>query len=125
MEPILEHVEKALFRFVVKNRDYIPSDTVKEFALKCNPPRNIDFSDADILCLLNFIAKHISLFIISHSDQTLFYGEYKLKPLIDVLQSFKIEARNHYAHGITKSEGKWYDEKLQGFKAFNFGIRIS
>ncbi|CAJ0828941.1 14764_t:CDS:1 [Entrophospora sp. SA101] len=38
VEPILEHVEKALFRFVVKNRDYIPSDTVKEFALKCNPP---------------------------------------------------------------------------------------
>jgi len=37
VEPILEHVEKALFRFVVKNRDYIPSDTVKEFALKCNP----------------------------------------------------------------------------------------
>ena len=112
VEPILEHVEKALFRFVVKNRDYIPSDTVKEFALKCNPPRNIDFSDADILCLLNFITKHISLFMIPHSDQTLFYGEYKLKPL-DVLQSFKIEARNHHAHGITESKGKWNDEKLQ------------
>ncbi|CAJ0758230.1 20297_t:CDS:2 [Entrophospora sp. SA101] len=49
VEPILEHVEKALFRFVVKNRDYIPSDT----------------------------------------------------------------ARNHHVHGITKSKGKWNDEKLQ------------
>ncbi|RHZ88869.1 hypothetical protein Glove_21g41 [Diversispora epigaea] len=112
VEPILEHVEKALFRFVVKYQDYIPSNIVKEFAIKCNPPRNIDFSDADILCLLNFIIKHISLFIIPHSDKTLFHGEYKLKPL-DVLKSFKIEARNHYAHGITQSEGKWNDEKLQ------------
>ncbi|CAJ0636421.1 13162_t:CDS:2 [Entrophospora sp. SA101] len=50
--------------------------------------------------------------MIPHSDQTLFYGEYKLKPL-DVLQSFKIEARNHHVHGITKSKGKWNDEKLQ------------
>jgi len=50
--------------------------------------------------------------MIPHSDQTLFYGEYKLKPL-DVLQSFKIEARNHHAHGITESKGKWNDEKLQ------------
>ncbi|CAI2198847.1 4151_t:CDS:2, partial [Funneliformis geosporum] len=112
VEPILEHIEKALFRFVVKNRDYISFDTVKEFALKCNPSRNIDFSDADILCLLNFITKYISLFIIPHSDKTLFYGKYKLKPL-SALQSFKTEARNHHVHGITKSEGKWNDEKLQ------------
>ncbi|CAG8830507.1 166_t:CDS:2 [Gigaspora margarita] len=69
---------------------------------------------AYILCLLNFITKHISLFMILHSDQTLFYGEYKLKPL-DVLQSFKIETRNYHAHSITKSEGKWNNEKLQRF----------
>ncbi|CAG8525566.1 5296_t:CDS:2 [Dentiscutata heterogama] len=79
VEPILEHVKKALFRFVVKNRDYIFSDTVKEFALKCNP-------------------HEILIFRI----QTYY-----------VLQSFKIEARNHYAYDITKSKGKWDDEKLQ------------
>ncbi|RIA83753.1 hypothetical protein C1645_833299 [Glomus cerebriforme] len=31
----------------------------------------------------------------------------------NVLQSFKIEAQNHHVHEITKSEGKWNDEKLQ------------
>ncbi|RIA97619.1 hypothetical protein C1645_813860 [Glomus cerebriforme] len=87
VEPILEYVEKALFRFLVKNQEYIPFNTVKEFAIKCHPPRNIDFSDADLLCLLNFI-KNSSLFMVPDSDQTLFHGEYKLKPL-EILKSFK------------------------------------
>ncbi|EXX70872.1 uncharacterized protein OCT59_000013 [Rhizophagus irregularis] len=112
VEPILEHVERALFRFLVKNQEYIPSNIVKEFAIKCHPPRNVDFSDADLLCLLNFIIKNSSLFTVPNSDQTLFHGEYKLKPL-DILKSFKTEARNHHAHGITQIEGRWCDEKLQ------------
>ncbi|CAG8575651.1 7569_t:CDS:2, partial [Gigaspora rosea] len=112
VEPILAHVERALFRFLVRNEDYIPSNIVKEFATKCNPPRNTDFSDANILCILNFIINHISLFIIPHTDQTLFHREFKLKPL-EVIKSFKNEARNHHAHGITQYEGKWCDEKLQ------------
>ncbi|CAI2186111.1 20496_t:CDS:2, partial [Funneliformis geosporum] len=33
VKPILENVEKALFRFVVKNRDYIPSDTDSDISV--------------------------------------------------------------------------------------------
>ncbi|CAI2180873.1 8207_t:CDS:2 [Funneliformis geosporum] len=50
--------------------------------------------------------------MVPNSDQTLFHGEYKLKPL-DILKSFKTEARNYHAHGITQFEGRWCDEKLQ------------
>ncbi|CAG8534477.1 6535_t:CDS:1 [Funneliformis caledonium] len=103
VESILEHVERALL-IPCKHLKYIPFNIVKEFAVKCHPPRNIDFSDADLLCLLNFIIKNVSLFMIPNPDQTLFHGEYKLKPL-DILKSFKTEARNHHAHGITQIEG--------------------
>ncbi|CAG8825129.1 20132_t:CDS:2 [Racocetra persica] len=68
------------FSFSVSKQDYIPSDTVKEFALKYNLSQNIDFLDTDILY---------------------------------ILQSFKNEVMNHHVHGITKSEEKWNDKKLQ------------
>ncbi|CAJ0769044.1 20560_t:CDS:2, partial [Entrophospora sp. SA101] len=112
VEPILQYVEKSLFGFIIKHQQYIPSKTVKEFVTKCTPPRQMDFSDADLLCLLNFIIQNISLFTIGQSDQTLFHGQYKLNPS-DLLKSFKTEARNHNAHGITQLEGRWNDEKLQ------------
>ncbi|CAI2189031.1 12618_t:CDS:2 [Funneliformis geosporum] len=68
LETTIEHLLKL--KPPVKKNKKSASDTVKEFAHKCNPPRNIDFSDADM-------------------------------------------TRNHHAHGITKSVGKWNDEKLQ------------
>ncbi|CAI2184662.1 7879_t:CDS:2 [Funneliformis geosporum] len=43
---------------------------------------------------------------------TLFHGEYKIDPS-DLLESFKIEARNHNAHVITQPMGRWNDEELQ------------
>ncbi|CAG8474049.1 11620_t:CDS:2 [Dentiscutata heterogama] len=112
VEPILQHVERALFNFITKYEKYIPSKTVKDFVMKCNPPRQIDFSDADLLCLLNFILQTIFLFTTRQSDQTLFCGQYKLNPS-DLLMSFKVEARNYNAHAITQSSGRWNDEKLQ------------
>ncbi|CAG8842986.1 43772_t:CDS:2, partial [Gigaspora margarita] len=112
VEPILQHVERALFNFITRYEKYIPSKTVKEFVMKCNPLRQIDFSDADLLCLLNFIIQTISLFTTRQSDQTLFCSQYKLNPS-DLLMSFKVEARNYNAHAITQSSGRWNDEKLQ------------
>ncbi|CAG8618492.1 13449_t:CDS:2 [Cetraspora pellucida] len=112
VEPILQHVERALFNFIIRYEKYIPSKTVKDFVMKCNPSRQIDFSGADLLCLLNFILQNISLFTTRQSDQTLFCGQYKLNPS-DLLISFKVEARNYNAHAITQSSGRWNDEKLQ------------
>ncbi|CAI2178166.1 9375_t:CDS:2 [Funneliformis geosporum] len=100
------------YKFIVKHENYIPSEVVKNFTAKCNPPRQVDFSDADLLCILNFIIHNITLFTTGHSNQTLFHGEYKIDPS-DLLKSFKIEARNHNAHAITQPMGRWNDEELQ------------
>ncbi|CAG8734284.1 4729_t:CDS:2 [Funneliformis caledonium] len=43
--------------------------------------------------------------MVPNSDQMLFHGEYKLKPL-DILKSFKTEARNHHTYGIMQIEGR-------------------
>ena len=112
LEPILEHVERALFRFIVNNEEYIPLEAVESFTTKCNPPRQVNFSDADLLCILNFIIQNINLFTTGRSNQTLFHGEYKLDPS-ELFKSFKIEARNHNAHAITQQMGRWNDEELQ------------
>jgi hypothetical protein len=109
-EPIFEHVEKSLFRFISKHHQFIPSKTVKSFTKRCIPPRKSDFSDADLLCLLNFMIQNINLFKDQH-NQSLFNGEYKLNPKA-LLKSFK-EERNYNAHGITQSEGRWDDRKLR------------
>ena len=77
---------------------------------KCKPPKQVDFSDADLLCILNFVIKNISLFTLGQY-QTLFQGPHKTDPSF-LFKSFK-EARNHNAHGITHLEGRWCDEKLQ------------
>jgi hypothetical protein len=42
-EPILEHVERSLFRFLVKHEKYVPCKVVKDFVSKCNPPKQVDF----------------------------------------------------------------------------------
>ncbi|CAG8718280.1 10615_t:CDS:2, partial [Funneliformis caledonium] len=112
VEPILEHVERALFRFIVNNEEYIPLEAVESFTTKCNPPRQVNFSDADLLCILNFIIQNINLFTTGRSNQTLFHGEYKLDPS-ELFKSFKIEARNRNAHAITQQMGRWNDEELQ------------
>ncbi|CAB4402375.1 unnamed protein product [Rhizophagus irregularis] len=108
IEPVLEHVERSLFQFLIKHEQYISHKIVEDFVSKCNPPKQTDFSDADLLCMLNFMIQNLSLF----SHQTLFYRSYKTDPSF-LLKSFKIEARNHNAHGITYLEGRWSDEKLQ------------
>ncbi|CAG8542177.1 99_t:CDS:2 [Funneliformis caledonium] len=90
---------------------YISHKTVENFVSKCNPPKLTDFSDADLLCVLNFIIQNLSLFT-RGQHQTLFYGSYKSDPSF-LFKAFKVEARNHNAHGITYLEGRWSDEKLQ------------
>ncbi|GBB89597.1 hypothetical protein RclHR1_16320002 [Rhizophagus clarus] len=93
VEPILQHI-------------------VKNFTDKCNPPRQVDFSDADLLCILNFIIQNITLFTTGHSNETLFHGEHKINPT-ELFKSFKTETRNHHAHAITQPMGRWNDEELQ------------
>jgi hypothetical protein len=70
--------------------------------------RKDDFSDADLLCLLNFIIQNISLFTLGQY-QTLFHGSNNIDPSF-IFKSFKVVARHHNAHGL---KGRWSDEKLQ------------
>ncbi|RIA99373.1 hypothetical protein C1645_747538 [Glomus cerebriforme] len=123
VEPIIQDVDKAFFRFIKKHRQYIPHSAVESFAAKCNPPRENNFSDADLLCIINFMIQNISLFTIGRPDQTLFHGDYKLNPT-DLFKSFKNEARNHLAHGITRSKGRWNDEKLHRLSALALEIVV-
>ncbi|CAI2184966.1 6578_t:CDS:2 [Funneliformis geosporum] len=122
-EPIIQYVDKAFFRYIKKHQKYIPCSTVESFAARCNPPRESDFSNADLLCILNFMIQNISLFTIGRPDQTLFYGDYKLNPT-DLFKSFKNEARNHLAHGITQSKGRWNDERLQRLSALALEVVV-
>ncbi|GBC05814.1 hypothetical protein RclHR1_06440001 [Rhizophagus clarus] len=110
VEPIIEHVEMSLFRFIVKQEKYIPHKTVRNFTSQCNPPKKDDFSDADLLCLLNFIIQNINLFTLG-LDQTLFHGPNNIDPTF-LLRNFKVEVRHHNAHGVTNLKGRWSDEKL-------------
>ena len=111
VEPILGHVEMSLFRFIIKQEKYIPHETVRNFVSKRNPPKKDDFSDADLLCLLNFIMQNISLLTLGQY-QTLFHGSYNIDPSF-IFKSFKVVASHHNAHGITILKGRWSDEKLQ------------
>ncbi|CAG8535361.1 31866_t:CDS:2 [Gigaspora margarita] len=58
VEPVLEHVEKLLFRFIVKHEQYIPYKTVENFISKCSLPKQ---TDANLLCILNFMIQNISV----------------------------------------------------------------
>ena len=120
-EPIFEHVERSLFRFISKHHQYVPSKTVEEFAKKCIPPRKPDFSDADLLCLLNFIIQNIHLFT-NRSNQSLFNGDYELNPSV-LFKSFK-EVRNYNAHGITRPEGRWDDDKLRRLSTLALEVAV-
>ncbi|CAI2186423.1 9971_t:CDS:2 [Funneliformis geosporum] len=48
---------------------------------------------------------------------------YKLNPT-DLFKSFKNEARNHLAHGITQSKGRWNDERLQRLSALALEVVV-
>ncbi|RIB15814.1 hypothetical protein C2G38_2191542 [Gigaspora rosea] len=111
VKSVLEHVKKSLFRFIVKHEQYIPRKTVENFVSRCSPPKQTDFSDADLLCILNFMIQNISLFTLGQY-QTLFCGPYRIDPSL-LFKSFKVEARHHNAHEVTHLEGRWSDEKLQ------------
>lgn len=95
---------------------------MENFVSKCNPPKQTDFSDADLLCLLNFMIQSLPLFTLGQ-HQTLFYGSYKTDPSF-LFNSFKVEARHHNAHGITYPEGRWSDEKLQRLSTLALEIII-
>ncbi|CAG8756936.1 13430_t:CDS:2 [Cetraspora pellucida] len=122
VEPILQLVERALFKFITRHETNIPLKVVKGFVAKCNPPRQSDFSDADLLCLLNFTIHHVSLFT-NQSDKTLFCGKHKLNPST-LLTSFKVEARNYNAHAITQTNGRWDDERLQRLSTLALEVSI-
>ncbi|CAG8478004.1 17105_t:CDS:2, partial [Cetraspora pellucida] len=122
VEPILQLVERALFKFITRHETHIPLKVVKGFAAKCNPPRQSDFSDADLLCLLNFTIRHVSLFT-NQSNKTLFCGKHKLNPST-LLTSFKVEARNYNAHAITQANGRWDDERLQRLSTLALEVSI-
>jgi hypothetical protein len=107
-ESIIEHVETSLHQFIFKQKKYIPCKTGRKFVSRYNPPKNEDFSDADLLCLLNFTIQNIILFTLGQ-DQTLFRGPDKADPSF-LLESFKVEV-NH--HNVTNLKGKWSDKKLQ------------
>ncbi|CAB4483686.1 hypothetical protein RhiirA5_421535 [Rhizophagus irregularis] len=63
VEHIINLAEKAIYKFLVDNECNIPLNVVMDFVSKQRPPVNIDFSNADLLCMLNFIIDNINIFI--------------------------------------------------------------
>uniref|UniRef100_U9UH05 Uncharacterized protein n=1 Tax=Rhizophagus irregularis (strain DAOM 181602 / DAOM 197198 / MUCL 43194) TaxID=747089 RepID=U9UH05_RHIID len=63
VEHIINLAEKAIYKFLVDNERNIPLNVVMDFVSKQRPPVNIDFSNADLLCMLNFIIDNINIFI--------------------------------------------------------------
>jgi hypothetical protein len=101
---------KRHFLSLLQNKKYFPFEVVKNFMDKCDPPHQVNFSDADLLCILNFIIQNITLFTTKHSDQTLFYDEeHKIDPS-DLFKSFKTEAHNHNVYTITQPMERWNDK---------------
>ncbi|CAG8456750.1 4733_t:CDS:2 [Dentiscutata heterogama] len=111
VEPLLNLVEKAIYKFLVDSESFIPLDVVKSFCVKQHPPISTDFGDADLLCMINFIIENIKLFV--KQKKPLFHGRYKANPA-ELLSNFKKNVRNKMAHGIVVDEkGRWSDHELQ------------
>ncbi|KAF0403876.1 hypothetical protein F8M41_009163 [Gigaspora margarita] len=84
VEPLLNLVEKAIYKFFVDSESFIPLDVVKSFCAKQHPP-----------------------------IKPLFHGRYKAN-LVELLSNFKKNVRNKMAHGIVVDEkGRWSDHELQ------------
>lgn len=45
VEPLLNLVEKAIYKFFVDSESFIPLDVVKSFCAKQHPPISTDFGD--------------------------------------------------------------------------------
>ncbi|UZO18737.1 uncharacterized protein OCT59_010049 [Rhizophagus irregularis] len=111
VEPLLNLVEKAIYKFLVESEGFIPLDVVKSFCAKQHPPISTDFGNADLLCMINFIIENIKLFL--KPKKPLFHGRYKANPT-ELLSNFKKNVRNKMAHGIVVDEkGRWSDHELQ------------
>lgn len=109
VEHIINLAEKAIYKFLVDNERNIPLNVVMDFVSKQRPPVNIDFSNADLLCMLNFIIDNINIFI----RVSAFHGQYKTRP-VELFSNFKKNVRNKMAHGIvTDDKGRWNDHSLQ------------
>ncbi|CAI2197186.1 19472_t:CDS:2, partial [Funneliformis geosporum] len=109
IEPYINFVEKALYKFLIDNEHIIPSKIVESFVAKQHPRISPDFENADILCMIKFITENISIFL----KKSTFHGRYKLDPT-GLLINFKNNVRNQMAHGIIIDEkGRWSDLALQ------------
>jgi hypothetical protein len=109
IEPLLNLVEKAIYKFLVESEGFVPLDVVKSFCAKQHPSISTDFGDANLLCMINFIIENIKLFL----KQRLFHGKYKANP-VELLSNFKKNVRNKMVHGIVvDKKGRWSDHELQ------------
>ncbi|CAG8516782.1 16554_t:CDS:2 [Acaulospora colombiana] len=114
IEPFINLAERTVYDFLVNNEDIIPLEIVESFADKQRPPISKDFSNADLLCMLNFILENIAIF----SKKSVFHGQYKTNPA-ELLINFKKNVRNKLAHGIVVSgKGRWSDHALQHVSIF-------
>ncbi|RHZ74076.1 hypothetical protein Glove_227g103 [Diversispora epigaea] len=109
VEPFVNLAEKAIYRFLVNNESIIPLEAVEKFVAKQHPPVSTDFSNADLLCMLNFIIENINIFL----KKSVFHGQFKANP-VELLTNFKRNVRNKLAHEIVIGEkGRWSDHALQ------------
>nr|CAG8639632.1 505_t:CDS:2 [Entrophospora candida] len=109
IEPFVNLAEKAIYKFLVNNESIISPEVVEKFMAKQHPPVSTDFSNADLLCMLNFIIENINIFL----KKSVFHGQYKANP-VELLTNFKKNVRNKLAHGIVINEkGRWSDHALQ------------
>jgi len=109
IEPFINLSEKIISDFLVKNESIIPLEVVESFASKQRPPVSLDFRNADLLCMLNFLIENINIFL----KKSVFHGTYKSNP-VELLSSFKKNVRNKLAHGIIINEkGRWSDHALE------------
>ncbi|CAB4405524.1 unnamed protein product [Rhizophagus irregularis] len=109
VEHIINLAKKAIYKFLVDNERNIPLNVVMDFVFKQRPPVNIDFSNADLLCMLNFIIDNINIFI----RVLAFHGQYKTRP-VELFSNFKKNVRNKMVHGIvTDDKGRWNNHSLQ------------
>ncbi|CAG8545502.1 13240_t:CDS:2 [Ambispora gerdemannii] len=108
VEPLINLVEKVLYKFLVNNESIIPADVVESLAAEQRPLISTDFSNADFLYILNFITEKIDIFL----KKSVFHGQYKANP-VELFNNFK-NVCHKMTHGIVVNEvGRWSDHALQ------------
>ncbi|RGB36874.1 hypothetical protein C1646_757564 [Rhizophagus diaphanus] len=102
-------VESELYKFLVENENIIPARVVESFIKRRKPPLSPDFRNADLLSMINFIIKHVGIFL----QKSVFHGEHKVNP-VKILKDYKEKVRHKLAHGISMNEkGRWSDLAIQ------------